>query len=144
MIVKIWRHLQYAYFRSRKAYCLRKTDYEKLGFRVRACCRSGVSVRISRQTRGSAGFLLGGLMPLCRLRRRTFWKFDYEMVHSEVYLNKYVVSIAPFSTTAFKIFRKLLFCVCSLFNFSSIFPGGSADPICPYVLDAHAIDRYRR
>ena len=27
-------------------------------------------------------------------------KFDYEMVHSEVYLNKYVVSIAPFSTSA--------------------------------------------
>jgi len=33
----------------------------------------------------------------CRLRRRNFGKFDYEMVHSEVYLNKYVVSIAPFS-----------------------------------------------
>ena len=30
-------------------------------------------------------------------------------------------------------FRKLLFCMFSLFNFSSIFPGGSADPICPYV-----------
>ena len=27
-------------------------------------------------------------------------KFDYEMVHSKVYLNKYVVSIAPFSTPA--------------------------------------------
>jgi len=27
-------------------------------------------------------------------------KFDYEMVHSEVYLNKYAVSIAPFSTPA--------------------------------------------
>ena len=36
-------------------------------------------------------------MPPCRLRRR---KFDYEMVHSGVYLNKYVVSIAPFSTPA--------------------------------------------
>ena len=42
---------------------------------------------------GSAGFWLGGSMPLCRLRRRKFRKFDYEMVHSEVYLNKYVVSI---------------------------------------------------
>ena len=28
------------------------------------------------------------------------WKFVYEMVHSEVYLDKYVVSIAPFSTPA--------------------------------------------
>ena len=36
----------------------------------------------------SAGFWLGGSMPPCRLRQRKFWKFDYEMVHSEVYLNK--------------------------------------------------------
>ena len=48
----------------------------------------------------SAGFWLVGSMRPCRTRRRTFWKFDYEMVHSEVYLNKYVVSIAPFSTPA--------------------------------------------
>ena len=48
----------------------------------------------------SAWFWLGGSMPPCRLRRRNFWKFDYEMVHSEVYLNKYVVSIAPSSTPA--------------------------------------------
>ena len=27
-------------------------------------------------------------------------KIDYEMVHTEVYLNKYVVSIAQFSTPA--------------------------------------------
>jgi len=27
-------------------------------------------------------------------------KIDYAMVHTEVYLNKYVVSIAPFSTPA--------------------------------------------
>jgi len=32
--------------------------------------------------------------------RRDFFKFYYEMVHSDVYLNKYVVSIAPFSTPA--------------------------------------------
>ena len=44
--------------------------------------------------------LVTGSMPSCRLRRRKFWKFDYEMVHSEVYLNKYAVSIAPFSTPA--------------------------------------------
>ena len=48
----------------------------------------------------SAGLWLGGSMPPCRLRRRKFRKFDYEMVHSEVYLNKHVVSIAPFSTPA--------------------------------------------
>jgi len=39
-------------------------------------------------------------MPTCRLMRRKFRKFDYEMVHSEVYLSKCVVSIAPFSTPA--------------------------------------------
>ena len=50
--------------------------------------------------RTSAGFWLGESMPPCRLRRRKSWKFDYEMVHSEVYLNKYLVSIAPFSTPA--------------------------------------------
>jgi len=33
-------------------------------------------------------------MPRCRLKRRKFGKFDYEMVHSEVYLNNYVVSMA--------------------------------------------------
>ena len=53
------------------------------------CCQA--------DTGTSAGFWLGGSMPPCCLRRR---KFDYEMVHSEVYLNKYVVSIAPFATPA--------------------------------------------
>jgi len=42
--------------------------------------------------------LVRGSMPRCRLRRLKFLKFDYEMVHSEVYLNKYVVSIAPFTS----------------------------------------------
>jgi len=94
---------------------------------------------------GTSAFLVRGSMPPCRLRRN-FWKFDYEVVHSEVYLNKYVVSIAPFSTRpacpgcsqnrplsiTYKLkHRKLLFFV--FFNFSSIFPEGSADPICPYV-----------
>jgi len=51
----------------------------------------------SKQPGTSAGFWLGGSMPPCRLRQR---KYDYEMVHSEVYLNKYVVSIAPFYTPA--------------------------------------------
>ena len=46
--------------------------------------------------------------------------------------------IAPFSTPACpdcsqNIQKTDLFCVFSLSNFLSIFPGGSADPICPYV-----------
>jgi len=52
------------------------------------------------QSAASAGFWLGGQCPLAALRRRKFRKFDYEMVQFEVYLNKYVVSIAPFSTPA--------------------------------------------
>ena len=47
------------------------------------------------------------------------------------YLNKYVVSIAPLSPP--RIQKLLFFCTFSLFNFSSIFPGRSADPICPHV-----------
>ena len=53
-----------------------------------------------RQLGTSAGFWLGGSMPPYRPRRRKFRKFNYEMVHSEVYLNKYVVIIAPFCTPA--------------------------------------------
>ena len=66
------------------------------------------------------------------------------MVHFEVYMNKYVVSIAPFSTPACpdcsqNIQKTALFCMFSGFNFSSIFPGVSADPICPYVRTAMSI-----
>jgi len=48
------------------------------------------------------------------------------MVHSEVYLNKYVVSIAPFSTPACPDCSQNItdkHGMFSLFNFSSIFPG---------------------
>jgi len=71
---------------------------------------------------------------------------DYEMVHSEVYLNLYVVSIALFSCLPWflskyniniimssEIQKTAIFCMFSLFYLSSIFPGESADPICPYV-----------
>ena len=55
-------------------------------------------IKIVTGTSAAAGFWLGRVN--CRLRWRKFWKLDYEMVHSEVYLNKYVVSTAPFSTPA--------------------------------------------
>jgi len=45
-------------------------------------------------------------------------------VHSEVYLNKDVVSIAPFFTPA---------CPDCSQNITNISPGRLADPICPYV-----------
>ena len=90
--------------------------------------------------------LVRGSMPPCRLRRRKFRKFDYEMVHFELYLNQYVVSIAPFSTPAcpdcsqnnYNIglnIENCSFCLFSLFNFSSIFQQGDglAGTICPYV-----------
>ena len=61
------------------------------------------------------------------------------MVHSEVYLNKYVANIAPFSTTACpdcsqnitKTLKKLRFCTFSLLIFLSIFPGGQLTPFAP-------------
>jgi len=96
----------------------------------------------------SAGFWLGGSMPPCHLGWRKFRKFDYEMVHSEVYLNKYVVSIAPFSTSACPAFfqniawhkhRKMLFCMFSPFNFSTIFPGGQLIYL-PLCADAHEVN----
>ena len=80
--------------------------------------------------RGVCRILVRGSVHCCCLKRRKFRKFDYEMVHSEVYLNKYVVSISPFSTPACpdcsQDFQKTaLFCMFLLFNFSSIFPGWS-------------------
>ena len=69
---------------------------------------------------------------------------DYEMVHSEVYLNLYVVSIALFSCLPWllskyniniimssEIQKTAIFCMFSLFYLSSIFPGESADPFAP-------------
>ena len=50
------------------------------------------------------------------------------MVRSEVYLNKYVVSIAPFSPPHSE---NCSFCMFSRFSFSSIFPGGQLTPFAP-------------
>jgi len=72
------------------------------------------------------------------------------MVHSEVCLNKYVVSIAPFSTpvrhdcSLFAYFRFLTF-----HPFFQVGPGGPADQICPYVRTpiyqiAHGVSKHRR
>ena len=85
------------------------------------------------QSGTSAGFWW---MPPCRLRRRKFWKLDYEMVHSEVYLNKYVVSIAPFSTPAcFDCSRNIqitaLFACFRFLIFHLFFQGGQPTPFAP-------------
>jgi len=49
-------------------------------------------------TNGVRSWLRGSMsMHPCRLRRRKIGKFGYELVHSKVYLNKYVASIEPFS-----------------------------------------------
>ena len=88
--------------------------------------------------------LVRGSMPLCRQRQRKFRKFDYEIVHSEVYLNKYVVCIAPFSTPAchdcsqkYNInIENCPVCMFPLFNFSYIFQGVSW-PHLPLCADAH-------
>ena len=74
-------------------------------------------------------------MPPCRLRRRKFWKFDYEMVHSGVYLccqnSAVLYTCLPWLLS--NVQKTALVLHVSLFNFSSIFPGGSTGPICTYV-----------
>ena len=70
-----------------------------------------------------------GSMPRCRLRRRKFLKFDYEMVHSEVYLNTCGQHSAVFLTS---IQKTALFCMFSLFNFFIHFSmGGQLTPFAP-------------
>jgi len=81
------------------------------------------------QNNGVHGILVRGVNPFCRPRRRKLRKFDYEMVHSEVYLNKYAVSIVP----------SQLFIACFRFNFSSIFQGVTW-PHLPLCADAHAAE----
>jgi len=63
------------------------------------------------------------------------------MVHSEVYLNKYAVSIAPFSTPACPDCSQncSFLHVFAFYFFIHFFRRGgmgSADPICPYVRTA--------
>ena len=58
------------------------------------------------------------------------------MVHSEVYPNKYVVSIAPFSTPAFtppptSIQKTALFCMFSLLICHPFFQGGQLTQSAP-------------
>ena len=59
----------------------------------------GANIR-AWQERPHAGFWLEGQCPLLPEAKKILKirKLDYEMVHSEVYLNKHVVSIAPFCT----------------------------------------------
>ena len=68
--------------------------------------------------KGVRRIFVRGSMPSCCLRLKNFEKSDYEMVHSEVNLKKYVVSIA-------------LFCMFSLLNFLSILLGGHVTPFAP-------------
>jgi len=68
--------------------------------------------------KGVRRIFVRGSMPSCCLRLKNFEKSDYEMVHSEVNLKKYVVSIA-------------LFCMFSLLNFLSILLGDHVTPFAP-------------
>jgi len=108
------------------------------------CVTSHVPPFICRKTRlvnparNVRRILVRGSMPACRLRRRKLWKFDYEVVHSEVYLNNYVVSIArslhlpALMLSKYNInIENCSFCMFSLFNFLSVFPGGQLTPFAP-------------
>jgi len=94
-----------------------------------------------RSSKGARRILVRGSMPPCRLRRRTFWKFEEGYSRRMVMINnnnnnnhhQLDQPVITRITSPPPLFRKLLFCMFSLFNFSSLFPGGTADPICPYV-----------
>jgi len=72
----------------------------------------------------------GSMPPLtpCRLRQRKCWKFDYEMVHSQLDQTVITRITSPHPTP---IQKTALFCIFSLFH--QFFQGGSSDPICPYM-----------
>jgi len=85
------------------------------------------------QTGTSTEFWLGGSMPPCRLRRR---KLHCEMVHSAVYLNIYsdilqICACPDCSQNIILTQKSALFCMFSISNFSSKFPGGQLTPFAP-------------
>ena len=90
----------------------------------------------------SAGFWLGGSVPPFCLRRRKLWKIDYTkwcILKYNVYgiwINMCGQHIAVLYTCLPRLLSKYnvenrSFCVFSLFNFSSIFPGGQLTPFAP-------------
>ena len=85
----------------------------------------------STPSRASAGFWLGGQCPLAAWGEIFFEKFDYEMMHSEVYLKKICGQHSAVHPTPTTHSENCSFSMFSLFNFSSIFPGGQLTP--PYV-----------
>jgi len=91
---RLWiKVVKFAIFRS-------KTQKFAVFGQIRNFCEYRAGREKNYRPKNVRRILVRGSMPPCRLRQIKFWKFDYEMVHSEVYLNKYVVSIAPFSTPA--------------------------------------------
>ena len=140
------RHVSF-FSRSCRAHgCDQQTD----GHTDHATCICSNRQYLAVVLRGVRRILVRGSMSPCRLRRRIFWKCDYETVHSEVYPNKYVVSIAPFSTSACpdcsqNILKTAVFFACFRFLFFHQFfskGGGSADRICPYVRTPMVVLRY--
>ena len=92
-------------------------------------CRSGVAFK------GVRRILVRGSMSPCAWGEENFENLTTKWcIHFEVYLNKYMVSIAPFSTPAFTPppVRKLLFFACFRFLiFHPFFQGGQLTPFAP-------------
>ena len=112
------------YFFSPKRYFDRLSHFCKAH-----CCVQQTQTTLYRNVRR---IVTRGVNAPCRLRRR---KFDYEMVHSEVYLKKICGQhIAPFSTFACPNIntKTALFWHVFRLIFHPFFRG-SADTICPYV-----------
>ena len=106
---------------------------------VIVCKKTGVIISGLWNCRNVRRILVRGSVPPCRLGWRKFWKFDYEMVHSGVSLNKFVVSIAPFSTPACPdcshniawTQKTALFACFRFLIFHPFFPGDQLTPFAP-------------
>jgi len=71
------------------------------GYLSGARCRLFANSPADATTKGVRRILVRKVNAPLSPEAKKILKSDYKMVQSEVYLNKYVVSIAPFSTPAF-------------------------------------------
>ena len=96
-----------------------------------------------RSSKGVRRILVRGSMPPCPLRRRKFWKFEEGYSRRGVMINnnnnnnhhQLDQPVITRITSPLPPIQKTVLCMFSLFNFSSIFPGGDSWPHLPLCAD---------